>query len=90
MKTNFKKQSHLVLTTGNDKIISIIECDESLQHLKDKIIQSISTNFDADRVVLQTDVTITEHEVIHIFKAKIYSDDESVEEYFKLINTPIY
>jgi hypothetical protein len=90
MKTNFKKQSHLVFTTGNDKIIAIIECDAGLQHLKDKIIQSISENFDADQVVLQTDVTIIEYEVIHIFKAKIYSDDESTEEYFKLTNTPIY
>jgi hypothetical protein len=90
MKTNFNKLTHLILTTGNDRIIAIIKCKAGLHHLKDKLIQSISENFDANQVILQADITIVEYKTIHIFKANIYSDGESTEEYFKLTNTPIY
>ena len=90
MKTNFNKRSHLVLATGNDRIISVIGCEAGLQDFTDRLIQSISEDFDANKVVLHADITIIENGAINIFKVTIYSSVGNIEEYFKLINTPIY
>jgi len=90
MKANFKNQGYLVLATGNDQIISIIKCNPGLQSIKKKVVQAISDDFDANKIVLFAAITIFENGVTTIFKVKIYSGVNGFEEYFKLINTAIY
>lgn len=90
MRTKFKSQGYLLLTTGNDRIIAIIICKPGLRTIKKKLIQAIMDDFDANKTVLLTDTTIIENGVTTIFKARINSDIGSFEEYFKLINIAAY
>lgn len=90
MRTKFKSQGYLLLTTGNDRIIAIIICKPGLRTIKKKLIQAIMDDFDANKTVLLTDTTIIENGVTTIIKAQINSDIGCFEEYFKLINMPTY
>lgn len=90
MKTKFKSQGYLLLTTGNDRIVSIIICKPGLRTIKKKLIQAILDDFDANKIVLLTDTTIIENGVTTFFKAQINSDIDSFEECFKLINMAAY
>lgn len=90
MRTKFKNQGYLLLTTGNDQIISIIICKPGLRSIKKKIIQAILDDFDANKAVVLANATLIENGVTTIFKAKINSDVVSFEEYFKLINIAAY
>jgi|GEM_PF-3026408 hypothetical protein len=90
MRTNFKSQGYLLLTTGNDRIIAIIICKLGLRSIKKKLIQAILDDFDANKTILLTDITIIENGVTAIFKAQINTDIGSFEEYFKLKNLVAY
>lgn len=90
MKTKFNKQGYLLLATGNDRIISIISCKPGLRSIKKKIIQAILDDFEANKALVLADATIIENGVTTIFKARIYSDSNSFEKYFKLINVAAY
>ncbi|SHG57688.1 hypothetical protein SAMN05443549_1053 [Flavobacterium fluvii] len=90
MRTNFKNQGYLLLTTGNDQIISIIICKPGLRSIKKKIIQAILEDFNANKAVILANATLIENAVTTIFKAQIDSDVVSFEEYFKLKILPAY
>lgn len=51
MRTKFKSQGYLLLTTGNDRIIAIISCKPGLRTIKKKLIQAIMDDFDANKTV---------------------------------------
>jgi hypothetical protein len=90
MKTNFKNKRNLVLSTGNDQILAVIECKLGLYKFKNKLIQAISTTFFANKVIVHADITILENATIHIFKVTLYHNNNSKEEYFKLSIAPVY
>jgi hypothetical protein len=90
MRTKFKNQGYLLLTTGNDRIVSIILCKPGLRSIKKKIIQAILNDFNANKTLLLADNAIIENGVTTIFKARIYSNTNNFEEYFKLINVKTY
>lgn len=90
MRTNFKNQGYLLLTTGNDRIVSIIICKLGLRSIKKKISQAILDDFDANKAVILANATIIENGMTTIFKVQIHSDEISFEEYFKLISIAAY
>jgi hypothetical protein len=90
MKTKFKNQEYLLLATGNDSNIAIIICKPGLRRINKKIIQAILEDFNANKIVVMADTTIIKNGMTTIFKATIYSDIGSFEEYFKLINLTAY
>jgi hypothetical protein len=90
MRTKFKNQGYLLLSTGNDRIISIIICKPGLRSIKKKIIQAILEDFDANKAEIMANSTLIENGVTTIFKARIHSDIGSFEEYFKLIKIAAY
>jgi hypothetical protein len=90
MRTKFKNQGYLLLTTGNDRIVSIIICKPGLRSIKKKISQAILDDFEANKALLLANAIIIENGVTTIFKAQIYSDSGSFDEYFKLINVAAY
>ena len=90
MRTNFKNQDYLLLTTGNDRIISIIICKPGVRSIKRKIIQAILEDFNVNKTVILANATLIENAVTTIFKAQIVSDVVSFEVYFKLKILPAY
>jgi hypothetical protein len=90
MKTNFKNKTFLVLTTGNDRSIAIVECEKELCNIKGKLKKALLEDYDATKIVFHTKTTIIEVGIITIFKVKIERNLFFFEEYFKLKSLPIY
>jgi hypothetical protein len=90
MKTNFKNKTFLVLTTGNDRSIAIIECEKELFNIKEKLKIALLEDYDATKIVFHTRTTIRKVGIITIFKVEIERDLCYFEEYFKLKSLPIY
>jgi predicted nucleotide-binding protein len=99
MKTNFTNQRFLVLTTEDDKIIAIINCESGENDISEKLEQAIREEYDADEIVInavlingrETLNPVNEYDYNVKFKADIISPDYDTDtEKFTLTRTEIY
>lgn len=104
MKTNFTKENFLVLTSRENKIVAIIQCEKGKQDITEKLVKAIGEDYDADAVIFpnQDEIIDENTSIVAIetilndfdyefdFKAIIKADGEEYNENFTLTFAHVY
>ena len=92
MKTNFTKESFLVLTNNESKIVAIIQCVKGLHDISEKLKQAIGEDYDTEyvRIINQSESVLTDFDYEFNFTAIIIAEGDRFKEYFTLTFTAIY
>lgn len=91
IKSNYDTEKYFVLSNEDDKIMSIIKCEEGESDITKRVVQSISEDEDLTSAIITDDVFMNENGAIYTFEVlTIDSIKESEVKTYFLTNVAIY